>query len=87
MTVEPQTWVRPRLRRFAMVALALLTPITAWTIWDYVEARRLAGVVDEIRAKGDPVSIVPAAHVPGGPGKAARYHQAAAALPFELLNP
>lgn len=72
--------VRLRFRRFAIRVLVVLLPIAAWTMWDYVEARRLARLVDEIRAKGEPVSIVRMYNALPGAEQAVRYYDAAAAL-------
>jgi hypothetical protein len=78
MALRPR--VRQRLRRFAIVSLAVLVPIAAWTIWDYIEARRLARIVDGIRANGEAVAVLPSPRASGGRGNAARYYEAAAAL-------
>jgi hypothetical protein len=72
--------VRPRLRRLAIGALIVLLPIALWSAWDYVEARRLARIVDDIRAKEEPVSADRDATARGGPENAARYYEGAAAL-------
>lgn len=48
--------VRPAVRTFAIVAFALLLPIAAHRIWDYVELRRLVNEIEAIQAKGEPVS-------------------------------
>jgi hypothetical protein len=72
--------VRPRLRRFAIFALIALLPVGAWTIWNYVEARRFARIVDEIRAKGEPASIARVSRSPEASEQALRYYEAAGAL-------
>ena len=61
MTDAPQSAVaasrvRPALRRFAIVAFAILLPIAVHSLWDYVEIRRLVHEIEAIRAKGEPVS-------------------------------
>ncbi len=48
--------VRPTLRRFAIVAFAILLPIAAHSLWDYVEVRRLVHEIEAMRAKGEPAS-------------------------------
>ena len=50
------TRVRPRLRRVAIAAFAVLLPVVAHSLWDYLEVRRLVREIDAIRAKGEPVS-------------------------------
>jgi hypothetical protein len=73
--------VRPAVRRFAIAAAIVLLPIAAWTAWDYVEASRLAAVVEDLRARNEPV--VPSHYtnrVVDRPDNAARYYEAAAAL-------
>ena len=35
------TRVRPRLRRVAIAAFAVLLPLAAHSLWDYLEVRRL----------------------------------------------
>ena len=71
--------VRPWVRTFAIVAFIILLPVAAVTTWDYVEARRLAALVDGIRASGEPVSLARVVRR-AEPGDAARYYDAAAAL-------
>lgn len=48
--------VRPRLRRVAIGAFAVLLPLAAHSLWDYIEIRRLVREIEAIRAKGEPVS-------------------------------
>jgi hypothetical protein len=55
-TAVRQRRVRPALRRIAIVAFAILIPIAAHSLWDYVEVRRLVREIEAIRAKGEPVS-------------------------------
>lgn len=52
----PASRVRPRLRRVAIVAFAVLLPLAAHSLWDYIEIRRLVREIEAIRAKGEPVS-------------------------------
>lgn len=52
----PMNRVRPALRRFAIVAFAILLPVAAHGLWDYIEVRRLAREIEAIRSKGEPVS-------------------------------
>ena len=72
--------VRPWFRRVALVAFIVLVPIALHTAWDHYEARRLARLVSDIRARNELVgsaSTIPAAE---SPDNAARYYEAAAAL-------
>ena len=48
--------VRPALRRIAIVAFAILVPVAAYSLWDYVEIRRLVHEIERIRDKGEPVT-------------------------------
>ncbi len=48
--------VRPWLRRAAIVAFAILLPIAAYRLWDYIELRQLVREIERIRDKGEPVS-------------------------------
>ncbi len=48
--------VRPWLRRTAIVAFAILLPIVAHRLWDYIELRQLVREIEAIRDKGEPVS-------------------------------
>jgi hypothetical protein len=80
MAVERSPRIRPWLRRFAIVAFTILVPVALFTLWDYVEARRLAAIVREIHGKGEPVNLW-RPHEPMAPADAgARYYDAAAAL-------
>ena len=72
--------MRPWFRRVALVAFIVLVPIALHTAWDHYEARRLARLVSDIRARNELVgsaSTIPAAE---SPDNAARYYAAAAAL-------
>jgi len=61
------------------VAFVVLLPILAYTIWDYVESRRLESRLDAIRRRGEPTS--PLYQPPAGDFKQAeRFYRAAAAL-------
>jgi hypothetical protein len=48
--------VGPRFRRFAIVAFAILLPIAAHALWDYVETRRLVAEIARIRDAGEPLA-------------------------------
>jgi hypothetical protein len=73
--------VRPWLRRTAIVAFVLLLPIALHATWDRVEARRLARVVADLKARNEPVQIRETMAVSMGEQRnAARYYDAAAAL-------
>ena len=67
-------------RRTAIIALAVLLPIAAWSAWDYAEARRLSSAVKEIQSRGEPV-VRPAPRVPRQFHRSAgAYYDAAAVL-------
>jgi hypothetical protein len=51
----PRPRVRRWLRRVAMVAVIVLAPVVAYSVWDYVELRRLIREIQAIRARGEPV--------------------------------
>lgn len=72
--------VRPRLRTVAIAAFAVLLPVAAWSLWDYIEARRFARLVAAIEQRGEPTSWSFVAAAPNAPTNAARYYAAAAAL-------
>ncbi|MEO7273922.1 MAG: hypothetical protein ABI211_18140 [Vicinamibacterales bacterium] len=78
---EPRPTVRPGFRRVAIAACLVLAPVAIWTAWDYLEARRLASAVAQVRLRGEPVAP-PDKSAPdvGAPDNAARYYTAAAAL-------
>lgn len=76
--IEPR--IRPTFRRLAIGVFVVLLPLSAWTVWDNVEARRMARVVDAILARREPVSVSPAWVAPDQRENAARYYDAAAAL-------
>lgn len=52
----PANGVRPAFRTAAIVVFAVLLPVSAHRLWDYVELRRLVGEIQAIQAKGEPVS-------------------------------
>lgn len=80
--VERSARVRPGFRRFAIVACVLLLPVALHTAWDHYQARRLARVVADIRARNEPVATVSdvGSAFLKSPENAARYYEAAAAL-------
>ena len=73
--------VRRGFRRVAVAIVVVLLPVAAWNLWDYIEARRLAGLVDEIKRRGEPVEV-PAEKFGDfeRPENAAPYYDAAAAI-------
>jgi hypothetical protein len=73
-----RTRVRPRLRRFAIIAFAILLPVAGHRLWDYIEMRRLVREVDAIIARGEPVTE--SDRRAGDPGRAGAYYLAAALL-------
>jgi hypothetical protein len=79
--IQPGLTVRPWLRRVAIAACLVLTPIAIWTAWDYVEARRLAAIVRAVKARGEPVTTRPTrTEDVSSRDNAARYYDAAGAL-------
>ena len=73
--------VRPWLRRAAIGAFVILVPVAAHTAWDHYEARRLARIVAELRAKNElPVPVAHGGPAPESRQNAARYYEAAGAL-------
>ena len=72
---------RSRVRRVGILLFVLLLPVAAWSLWDYVEARRLSRVVSEIRGRGEPITMLsPQTRVEDTPGNAAGYYDAAGAV-------
>src|SRR5262245_34191303 len=57
MTAEDRFRVRPRFAKWSVLAFALLLPILAFTIWDYVEMHRFRSRIDAIAARGEPMTI------------------------------
>jgi hypothetical protein len=80
------TGVRPAVRRLAVVCFVVLLPAAAHALWDYVEMRRLANAIDDLRQRGEPVSrtLLERSRRPATEEdmRAARYYNAAAALAF-----
>jgi hypothetical protein len=73
-----------RFRRIAIACFILLLPLAAYSLWDYLELRRLIAEIEAIRAKGEPVSDPRAARVyellPDDQQRTGDYYVAAAAL-------
>jgi hypothetical protein len=79
-TETPRPW-RSKWRRRAIVLFVLLLPVAAWTLWDYIEARRLSSAVREIQRRGEPITTLkPQTRVEDSPKNAARYYDAAGSL-------
>lgn len=78
--------VRPVFRWLAIACCIVLLPAAAHALWDYVEMRRLANAIDEVRQRGEPVSSTTLKRTrrPDSEDavRAARYYNAAAALAF-----
>jgi hypothetical protein len=68
------------MRRVAIGSVILILPFAVWTLADYVETRRMARLVDEIRARGEAISVAPEYPTPSPRENAAPYYEAAAAL-------
>lgn len=72
---------RSRVRRVGIRLFVLLVPIALWTLWDYIEARRLSRAVAEIRRRGEPVTTILGKNdAANAPRNAARFYDAAGAL-------
>ena len=72
---------RRRFRRFVFFFLILLLPVAAWSLWDYIEARRLSTAVREIQSRGEPVASKSQPRVPPQfHSSAGAYYDAAAML-------
>jgi hypothetical protein len=80
------TRVRPFFRWLAIACVIVLVPAAAHALWDYVEMRRLANAIDDLRQRGEPVSsaMLKRTRRPSSEEamRAARYYNAAAALAF-----
>lgn len=80
------TRVRPFFRWLAITCVIVLLPAAAHALWDYVEMRRLATAIDDLRQRGEPVSSAMLTRVrrPSSEEamRAARYYNAGAALAF-----
>ena len=75
--------VRRSIRRFAIVSFAILLPVAAHRLWDYVEIRRLVHEVEAIRDRGEPVTARQAGYLADrivGSGTAGDYFLAASFL-------
>jgi hypothetical protein len=80
--VEKRRSVRPGFRRFAIAVFIILLPIALHTAWDYYQARRLARIISDIKARNEPTASVSdvGSALLTSPENAARYYEAAAAL-------
>jgi hypothetical protein len=72
--------VRPGFLKWSIVAFLLLTPLVAYSIWDYVETRRLRTRIEAIAQQGAPTTASAYRPLTGPSTRAARYYQAAASL-------
>jgi hypothetical protein len=74
--------MRTRFARVSLVIFALLTPFVGHALWDYIEARRLRARIDDIAARGEPLTAFETSVVrlTGGAEDSERYYRAAAAL-------
>jgi hypothetical protein len=53
--MDPRAARRRSFRTLAIAAFVLILPLPAHAVWDQIEANRLARVVRELRARGEPV--------------------------------
>lgn len=72
--------VRPRFLKWSIAVFMLLMPLLAYSIWDYVEARRLRARVEAITQRREPTRLSSYKPLNGPSAQAARYYQAAASL-------
>lgn len=56
-TTDRTPRVRPAFRLVAIVAFAILLPIAAHNLWDYIEVRRLVREIERLQQKGEPVNL------------------------------
>lgn len=78
--------VRPSIRRLALISFAILLPVAAHSLWDYVEMHRLIREIDAIRAHGEPVTDQPLnslRNAADGNDRAGAYYLAAAMLALD----
>lgn len=80
MMNDTATILPPRVRARFIVALILVLPFLAYSIWDYAEARRLTARVDAIVRSGAPITTYKYAELSSAAGQAERYYRAASAL-------
>ncbi|MGH9372587.1 MAG: hypothetical protein ACRD15_13745, partial [Vicinamibacterales bacterium] len=82
--------VRPGLRRAAIVLSCVLLPLAGHALWDHIEVRRLVKEVEQIRAKGEPVTEREAGDNYAGTTsehrRASRQYLAAAMLVLHVRN-
>ncbi|MEP7309314.1 MAG: hypothetical protein ABJA98_27740 [Acidobacteriota bacterium] len=74
--------VRPAFFRLSLVVFVLLVPMVVHAAWDYVETRRLRLAIEEIRGRGEPVTLEDIRTRPTKADglKSDRYYRAAAVL-------
>ena len=77
--------VRPGFLKGSIVAFALLIPVVAYTVWGYVETRRLNAAIAAIVRNGEPVSE-PYRRLTGQAAEADRTYRAAATLAEGLFS-
>jgi hypothetical protein len=83
MTETTQLRVRPAFRRASILVFVALLPLVAYSVWDYIESRRLTHAIDAIYAKREPLAPIRVSPMPDPDAEAERYYRAAAALAFE----
>jgi hypothetical protein len=72
--------VRPAFLKWSIVVFLLLMPFVAYSIWDYVETRRLRTRIEAIARQGAPTTALAYRPLTGPSTRAASYYQAAASL-------
>jgi len=56
---SPTTRVRPWIKKLAIFAMPFVMAYCGLALWDYIETHRLAGEIDAIVARGEPVTLAP----------------------------
>jgi hypothetical protein len=79
-TAESRPLVRPQFAKWSALVLAVLLPILAYTIWDFVEMRRFRSRIDAIAARGEPITTQGPFRISGDAADAERFYRAAGTL-------
>ena len=78
--------VRPQFAKWSALALAVLLPILAFTMWDYVEMRRFRSRIDAIVARGEPVTLQGPFRMSPDATDADRFYRAAGTLAMAFTS-
>jgi len=83
---ESRPLVRPQFAKGSALALAVLLPILAYTIWDYIEMRRFRSRIEAIAVRGEPITIQGPFKMSADAGDADRFYRAAGALAMSFTS-